>query len=146
MKNQKQQSAPDATNQPATSELIHSTGSLSFDPTDATVLWILGRPFFWCASIAAALRRSGRAISYKDEDEQAAVIIWMLQKYQQHGENWRQKGDEELKKLYEANSAISSTQLRITLERWRLFFESREVCEGEAMQPQDHVYELDINL
>ena len=103
MNKENQQSALDVTNSPAPSELIRSTGSLSFDPTDSTVLWILGRPFFWCASIAAALRRSGRAISYKAEDEQAAVIIWMLQKYQQHGENWRQKGDEELKKLYEAN-------------------------------------------
>lgn len=51
--------------------------------------WILGRPNFTCGGIAEQLRGMGHAIARKAEDEQAAVIHWMLCLHEQHGERWR---------------------------------------------------------
>lgn len=64
---------------------------------DAEVRAILGRPCFACARIADALRLMGRAIPYKAEDEQAEVLRWMLGLYAEHGAQWREKGDDELR-------------------------------------------------
>lgn len=55
--------------------------------------FILGRPNFWCAGIANRLRQQGQKIASKAEGEQAAVIFWMLQQYEKHGENWREEGE-----------------------------------------------------
>jgi hypothetical protein len=57
---------------------------------DDEVRWILGRPCFWCGSIAEALRRNGHDIPTKAEDEQASVIHWMLSMYLKHGDKWRE--------------------------------------------------------
>jgi hypothetical protein len=40
--------------------------------------WILGRPNFSCIGFANRLRQLGHEIENKAEDEQAAVIHWML--------------------------------------------------------------------
>jgi hypothetical protein len=53
------------------------------------VRWILGRPNFWCASAAQGLRKKGHQIKTRAEDEQAAVIHFMLTMYEKHGEGWR---------------------------------------------------------
>jgi hypothetical protein len=53
------------------------------------VRWILGRPNFMCAPIAARLRKLGHVIDEKAEAEQAAVIYWMLSLYECHGDSWR---------------------------------------------------------
>jgi hypothetical protein len=58
-------------------------------PLDDEVKWILGRPNFWCANIAGALRRAGHEIETSSEDEQACVIHWMLSIYLEHGSKWR---------------------------------------------------------
>ena len=53
------------------------------------MIWILGRPNFWCASVANVLRQDGQEIKTKAEHEQAAVIHWLLSLYLKHGEGWR---------------------------------------------------------
>lgn len=58
---------------------------------------ILGRPNFWCGSIAPLLRKLGHIIPNKAEEEQAAVIHWMLCLYEQHGDNWEVEGEKILK-------------------------------------------------
>lgn len=58
--------------------------------------WILGRPNFFCGPIAHQLRRMGRDIPRKAEDEQAAVLHWMLQLWEQHGARWRLEANKEL--------------------------------------------------
>lgn len=65
--------------QPRASEII----------LDDQVKWIFGQPNFTCSGIAQALRNLGKQIDKKSEDEQAAVIHWMLNLYLTHGENWR---------------------------------------------------------
>ncbi len=68
---------------------------LSEDPVpammdfDEEVEWIMGRPNFWCASIAEVLRKSGDVIGIHAEEEQAAVIYWMLCQYMTFGKEWR---------------------------------------------------------
>lgn len=70
---------------------------ITFNPTDPEILWILGRPCFVCGTIAHIFQAAGQLIPTRAEDEQAAVIIWMIQKYQQHGAaDWKRKCDEEL--------------------------------------------------
>lgn len=69
--------------------------------------WIMGRPNFWCASFAPALRRMGHEIARKAEDEQAVVIWWMLNLYQNHGDKWREVADRLLK---EASAKSAETQ------------------------------------
>lgn len=60
--------------------------------------WILGRPNFWCAStVVPLLRKAGRVIPFHAEEEQAAAIYWMLQMYEKHGTEWREKGIDELR-------------------------------------------------
>ncbi len=80
--------------------------SLSFDPSDPEVMWILGRPCFVCGPIAHILQAGGHPIPKHAEEEQAAVIVWMLEKYQQHGrEDWKRKADEELVEIRTAATA-----------------------------------------
>jgi len=57
---------------------------------DKEVEWILGRPVFYCAPLAEALRQKGWEIQTKIEVEQAVVIHWMLNLYLEHGEGWRE--------------------------------------------------------
>jgi len=78
--------------------------TLTIDTEDPEILWILGRPAFVCGPIAHILQAAGHPIRKRCEDEQAAVIIWMIQKYQQHGSEWRRLGDEELIALSKAHS------------------------------------------
>ena len=59
--------------------------------------FILGRPNFWCGSVARILRLTGKQIPNKAEEEQAAVIHWMLCLYELHGDNWRAEGEKLLK-------------------------------------------------
>lgn len=68
-------------------------------PLDEEVRWILGRPNFWCASIAEQLRRSGRSIAKKAEEEQAAVIHWFLTLYLEHGAKWPDVAADELRQM-----------------------------------------------
>ena len=55
--------------------------------------FILGRPNFWCGSIARRLRELGHKIEEKAEEEQAYVIYLMLGLYEKHNGNdgWKQE-------------------------------------------------------
>lgn len=78
---------------------VPAPSSLSFDPADPEILWILGRPCFQCGPIAHILQKAGHEIKARAEDEQAAVILWMIRKYQEHGADWKAKGDDELNEM-----------------------------------------------
>lgn len=65
--------------------------------------WILGQLCFQCAGTAQILRLDGHEIKTKAEDEQAAVIHWMLCLYEEHGDQWREKASEILKDIVERN-------------------------------------------
>lgn len=65
---------------------------------------ILGRPNFSCSPIASALREIGHTIPRKAEEEQAAVIYWMLSMYQKHGDNWRKEAEKALIATKESQS------------------------------------------
>ena len=73
---------------------------------DAEARDILGRPCFTCGRIAEVLRRMGRTIPPKAEDEQAEVLRWMLGLYAEHGAQWREKGDDELR------AALAATEVQ----------------------------------
>ncbi|MGO0684134.1 DUF3850 domain-containing protein [Pseudomonas fulva] len=66
---------------------------------------ILGRPNFTCHHIAKALRVMGLTIAPKSEDEQAAVIHWLLGHYLKHGADWRQRAAAELEAASETIKA-----------------------------------------
>lgn len=58
---------------------------------------ILGRPNFWCGSIARLMRDVGYAkIKSKSEDEQAVVIHWLLSLYLEFGEIWKEKAEQQM--------------------------------------------------
>ncbi len=63
---------------------------------DKEVEWILGRPCFVCGPIAHRLNELGHNIKPHAEEEQAAVLFWMLGLYEKHGAVWQQKAGEEL--------------------------------------------------
>lgn len=58
---------------------------------------ILGRPNFTCISIAQRLRELGRDIKNRAENEQAAVVHFLLNMYEQHGADWRERANEYLR-------------------------------------------------
>lgn len=55
--------------------------------------WILGRPNFACGGFSRHLRQIGYQIAEHAEDEQAAVIHWMLMLYLEYGTDWRAHTD-----------------------------------------------------
>lgn len=57
--------------------------------------FILSRPSFSCEATAQVLRRLGREISERAEDEQAATIHWMLNHYLRDPLNWRKNSLDE---------------------------------------------------
>ena len=59
--------------------------------------WILGRPNFWCGPLAQSLRECGKEIRRHAEEEQAAVIYFLLEIYEKHGEQWKDKASDWLK-------------------------------------------------
>lgn len=68
-------------------------------PLDDETQWILGRPNFWCASVAQVLREDGHEIKKKAENEQASVIHWLLNLYLEHGDKWRDVAQSELNRI-----------------------------------------------
>ncbi|HBZ06060.1 MAG TPA: hypothetical protein DEP03_06605 [Massilia sp.] len=66
-------------------------------PLNEDTTAILGRPNFTCIGIAAQLRKLGHKIGNRAENEQAAVIHFLLNMYQKHGAAWRQNAEEYLR-------------------------------------------------
>lgn len=60
-----------------------------FPPMTPELASILGLMCFQCISFAQALRAGGHQIASRAEDEQAAVLHWMLGHYFRHGKDWR---------------------------------------------------------
>ena len=65
---------------------------------------ILGRPCFACCRPAQALRMGGHVINTKAEDEQAAVLHWLLCIYFEHGEKWFDVAESELRRMATATA------------------------------------------
>ena len=60
---------------------------------------IFGWVCFRCIQIANGLRAGGMQIKRRAEDEQAAVIRWMLQLLFRHGPDWREAAADELERM-----------------------------------------------
>lgn len=60
---------------------------------------ILGRICIHCGEIADILRHAGQIIPRRAEDEQAAVIYYLLGQYVKHGKDWKPKAEEDLKQM-----------------------------------------------
>ena len=73
-------------------------------PDTPEVRDILGRPNFWCSPWANVLRMRGDAIPRKAEEEQAAVIRFMLNHYLAHGADWAETAGAELDAIRKADS------------------------------------------
>lgn len=65
-------------------------------PNTPEVRDILGRPNFWCSPWANVLRMRGDEIPNKAEEEQAAVIRFMLNHYLANGTAWAETAGAEL--------------------------------------------------
>lgn len=61
----------------------------------ADLKFILSRPSFGCQATAQVLRKLGRDIMERAEDEQAATIHWMLNHYLRDPQNWRKNSLDE---------------------------------------------------
>lgn len=64
-------------------------------PMTPDLQFILSRPNFGCQTTAQVLRRLGREITERAEDEQAATIHWMLNHYLRDPLNWRKNSLDE---------------------------------------------------
>lgn len=62
----------------------------SLTPLNEDTQDILGRPNFTCISIAHRLRQLGHDIENRAENEQAAVVHFLLNMYERHGAEWRE--------------------------------------------------------
>lgn len=80
-------------------------GPLILDPQDPEVRWITGRTCLFCGGIAQVLRRLGHQIECRAEDEQSAVILWMLALYRDHGAGWKEAGTAYLKRAKDPETA-----------------------------------------
>lgn len=61
----------------------------------------LGTMCFQCGPIAALFRKGGQAIEERAEDEQAAVLHWMIGLVLRHGDGWRAKATEEVQAIHQ---------------------------------------------
>jgi hypothetical protein len=76
-------------------------------PDTPEVRDILGRPNFWCSPWANVLRMRGDEIPHKAEEEQAAVIRFMLNHYLANGTTWAETAGDELDAIRKAQKVDS---------------------------------------
>ena len=81
-------------------------------PFNKDVEFILGRPNFVCGGIARQLRECGKEIPEKAEAEQAAVIYFLLEMYEKHGDNW----NEAAVKWVKDNQSLKQTETTDTAD------------------------------
>lgn len=60
---------------------------------------VLGKMVFELSPLAPALRAAGHDIKRKAEDEQAHVMHWLIGIALEHGDGWRQKAAEDIKRM-----------------------------------------------
>lgn len=78
-------------------------GARDFPELKPELASILGTMCFQCITIAQALRAAGHQIKTQAEDEQAAVLHWMLGHYFREGEDgWRKAAADDLKRMQTA--------------------------------------------
>ncbi|UQA71923.1 hypothetical protein K1516_07385 [Stenotrophomonas maltophilia] len=78
-------------------------------PDTPEVRDILGRPNFWCSPWANVLRMRGDEIPNKAEEEQAAVIRFMLNHYLARGADWAETAGAELDAIRKSdNQAVGN--------------------------------------
>lgn len=94
--------------QPAATEAVAKDAV----PLNSHTRWILSRPNFVCGPVASILRSLGHEIERKAEDEQAAVIHWMLSVYAEYGENWKRYGEKYLAGAKEAAILSADTEVK----------------------------------
>lgn len=68
---------------------------------------ILGLMCFQCIPFAQALRTAGHQIKTSAEDEQAAVLHWMLGHWFRHGEEWREHAQADMNRMKDAAIAAA---------------------------------------
>nr|WP_241391054.1 3'-5' exonuclease [Serratia proteamaculans]ULG15524.1 hypothetical protein 465p1_00119 [Serratia proteamaculans] len=68
-------------------------------PLDDDLITILGRPNFSCARLAQGLRLLGHEIPRRSENEQAAVLHFLLGHYFVAGKQWREMAETELSQV-----------------------------------------------
>lgn len=69
---------------------------------------ILGRPCFACCGLANVLRKGGHSIPKKAEEEQAAVIHFLLGHYMRDPENWDMKAAVELRQMQSDERSVAN--------------------------------------
>lgn len=60
---------------------------------------VLGMMVFQLSPIAPALRAAGHDIKRRAEDEQAAVLHWLIGLVLEHGSNWRSHAADEIERM-----------------------------------------------
>jgi hypothetical protein len=67
---------------------------ITIDENSPDIKEVLGLMIFTTGPIAHALRNHGHVIPRRAEDEQVAVILWLLKMVQDHGPDWRKHAAE----------------------------------------------------
>ena len=89
---------------------------ITIDLDDPEITWILSNLSFEVAGFAHTLRDGGQDIPRKCEAEQAEAMKWMLRLYSEHGEDWRDHANAQLRviredmKLREAKAQEAETK------------------------------------
>lgn len=60
---------------------------------------VLGMMVFELSPLAPALRAAGHDIKRKAEDEQAHVLHWLIGIVLEHGDDWRAKAADDIKRM-----------------------------------------------
>jgi hypothetical protein len=66
---------------------------------------VLGWPNFKCGPVAHVMRAAGADIKTRSEDEQAAVLHWLVTMVLTHGDTWWQAASDELRTMQESIKA-----------------------------------------
>ena len=82
-------------------------GAREFPAMTPELASILGLMCFQCIPFAQALRTAGHQIKTRAEDEQAAVLHWMLGHWFRHGEEWRDHAQADMNRMKDAAIAAA---------------------------------------
>ena len=81
---------------------VQSLDAREFPAMTPELAAILGTMCFETINLAKILRSAGQDIKTRAEDEQAAVLHWMLSLWFKHGEGWRQAAAQEVMGIKDA--------------------------------------------
>ncbi|MCW5141095.1 hypothetical protein [Burkholderia cenocepacia] len=69
------------------------------DVMPAALHEVLGMPNFVCAPFAHCMRAAGATIKPRSEDEQAAVLHWLVKLVLKHGDGWREHAEQDMQEM-----------------------------------------------